>query len=102
MLYDIDGEHSFKKIHEHPGKQYAGTLGAANIDLQSKPKYKEYVVDDDFSEESSDLSNMSRYQFIARLCKLGDISNSDKGPSPQSVKGRVLATLSYSDESDSS
>ena len=59
MLYDIDGEHSAKKIHEHPGKGYAGTPGAATIYLQSKPKSKEYVVDDDSSKESSDLSNMS-------------------------------------------
>ena len=60
MLYDIDGEHSVKTIHEHPGKGYAGTLGAAAIDLKSKPKSKEDVVDDDSSKESSDISNMSR------------------------------------------
>ena len=77
MMYDIYGEHSVKTIHEHAGKGYAGTPGAATIDLQSKPKYKEDVVDDDSSEESSDLYNMSRYQLIARFCKLGDISDSD-------------------------
>ena len=33
MLYHIDGEHSVKTIHEHPGKGYAGTTGASNIDL---------------------------------------------------------------------
>ena len=60
MLYDIDSEHSIKTIHEHAGKGYSGTLGAATIDLQRKPKSKEDVVDDDSSEESSDLSNMSR------------------------------------------
>ena len=38
MLYDIDGEHSVKTIHEYPGKGYAGTPGADTIDLQSKPK----------------------------------------------------------------
>ena len=46
MLYDIYGEHSVKKIHEHPGKGYAGTPGAATTDLCSKPKSKEDVVDD--------------------------------------------------------
>ena len=56
MLYDIDGEHSVKTIHEHLRKGYAGTPSAANIDLQSKPTSKEDVVDDDSSEESSDLS----------------------------------------------
>ena len=101
MLYDIVDEHSVKKIHEHPGKVYAGTPGAATIYLQSKPKSKEDVVDDDSSEESSDLSNMSRYELIARLRMLGDISDSDKGPAPQSVKGRVLTIKSSSDESDS-
>ena len=50
MLYDIDREHSVKKIHAHPGKGYAGTIGAATIDLQSKPKSKEGVIDDDSSE----------------------------------------------------
>ena len=102
MLYYIGGEHSVKTIHEHPGKGYSGTPGAANVDFQIKPKYREDVVDDDSSEESSDLSNMSRYQLIARLCKLGDILNSDKGLAPQSVKYRVLTLLISSDESDSS
>ena len=45
-------------IHEHPGKGCAGSLGAATIDLQSKPKSKVDFVDDDSSEEISDLSNM--------------------------------------------
>ena len=102
MLYEIDSEHSVKTIHEHPGKVYSGTPGQATIDLQSKPKAKEDIVDADSSEESRDLSNMSRYQLIARLCKLGDILDSEKGPAPQSVKGRVLTLLSSSDESDTS
>ena len=67
-------------------------LGAATIDLQSKPKYKEI----------SDISNMSRYQLIDRLRKLSDISDSDKVPALQSVKGRVLTLLSSIDESNSS
>ena len=50
MLYDIDGEHYVKTIHEHPGKGYDGTPGAATIDLQRKPKSKEGVIDDDSSE----------------------------------------------------
>ena len=100
MLYDIDGEHSVKTNHEHPGKGYAGTPGAATIDLQSKPKYKEDVVDDDSSKERSDISNMSIYQLISRLCKLGDTSDSDKGPAPQILKVRVLTLLSSSDKSD--
>ena len=91
MLYDIDGEHSVKTIHKHSGKGYDVTTGVANIDLQNKPKSKEDVVDDDSSKESSDISNMSRYQFIAWLRELGDISDYDKGPAPQSLKGRVLA-----------
>ena len=49
MLYDIEGKHSVKTIHEHPEKGYAGTLDAATIDLQSKPKSKEDVVNDDSS-----------------------------------------------------
>ena len=102
MLYDIDGEHSVKTIHEHPRKGYSGTPVAASIYLQRKPNSREDVVDDDSSEESSDLSNMSRYELIAWLRKLGDILYSDKGPAPQSVKGRVLTLISYSYESDSS
>ena len=47
MLCDIDSEHSIKTIHEHPGKWYAGTPGAATIDLHSKPKPKEDVVDNE-------------------------------------------------------
>ena len=101
MLYDIDGEHSVKMIHENPGKGYAGTLCAATIDLHSKPKSKEDVVDYDSYEEISDLSNMSRYQLIARLRKICEISDSDKGPVPQNVKCRVLTLLSSSYESDS-
>ena len=50
ILYDIDGEHSAKTIHEHPGKGYAGTPGAATIDLQIKPTSKEDAVDDDSSK----------------------------------------------------
>ena len=102
MLYDIDGEHSVRTIHEHPGKVYAGTPVAATIYLESKQLSTEDVVDDDSSEESSDLYNMLRYELITRLCKLGDLSDSDKGPEPQSVKLRVLTILSSSDESDSS
>ena len=49
MLYDIDGEHSIKTIHDHPEKGYAGTPGAATIDLQIKPKSKKDVVNDDSS-----------------------------------------------------
>ena len=33
MMYDIDGEHSVKTIHEHPGKGYDGNPGEATIDL---------------------------------------------------------------------
>ena len=40
MLYDIDVEHSVKTIHGDPDKGYAVILGAATIDLQSKPKSK--------------------------------------------------------------
>ena len=100
ILYDIDGEQYVKTIYEHPEKGYAGTPGATTIYLQSKPKSKEDAVDDEYSEESSDLSNMSRYQLITRIRKLGDISDSDKGPTPQSVKGRVLTLLNSSDEYD--
>ena len=45
---------------------------------------------------------MLRYQLIARLCNLDGISDSDKGPTPQIVKGRVLTLLISSDEYDSS
>ena len=99
MLYDIDGEHSVKTIHEHPGKWYAGTPGAATIDLHSKPNPKKDVDDDDSSEKSSDISNISRYQLIGRLRKLSGISDSDKCPAPQSLKGHVLTLLKSSAES---
>ena len=100
-MYGIYGEHSVKTIHEHPWKEYVGTPGSATIDSQSKPKSKKDFVDDDSSKESSDFSNMSRCQLIPWLRKLGEISDSDKVPAPQSVKGRVLTLLSSSDESDS-
>ena len=102
IMYDIEGEHSVKKIHEHPGKGYDGTPGAATIDLQRKPKSKEDIVDDEYSKGSSDISNMLRYQLIARLCKHGNISDSYQVPAPQSVKCRSLTLISSSDESDSS
>ena len=102
MLYDIDSKNSVKMIHEHPGKGYSGTPVAATFDLQSKPKAKEDVVDDDSSKEISYLFNISIYKSIARLCNLCEISDSDKGPAPQSVKGRALTLLTSSDESDSS
>ena len=101
MLYDIDGENYVKTSHDHSGKVYAGTLGEADIDLQRKPKSKEEVIDDESSVERSDISNMSRYQLITRLRKLGDISDSDKGPAPQRLKVRVLTLIISSDESDS-
>ena len=50
MMYDIDGEHSVKTIHEHPGKGYDGTPGVATIDLHRKPKSKEDVDDDNSSK----------------------------------------------------
>ena len=102
MLYDIDGEHSVKTIHEFSGKGYADTPGAATIDLHSKPKSTEDVVDDNSSEESGDLSNRSRYQLIAQLRMICDISESDKVATPHSIKRRVLTLISFSDESDSS
>ena len=102
MMYDIDVEHSVTTIHDYPGKAYSGTTGAATIGLWIKPKSKDYFVDDYSYEESSDISNMSRYQLIARLYKLGEILDSDKGPAPQSVKLRVLTLLRSSDESYSS
>ena len=102
MLYDVEGEHSVKTIHDHPGKGYDGTPGADTIHLQIKPQCKQDVVDNDFSKESSDLYNMSRYQLITWLCKLGDILDSDKGPTLQIVKVRVLTLLSSSDDSDTS
>ena len=46
VLYDIDGEHSVKTIHEYPGKWYSGTPSADTIYLQSKPKSKEDVFYD--------------------------------------------------------
>ena len=101
-LYGIDGEHSVKNMHDHPGKAYSGTTGAATIGLRIKPKSKDYFVDDYSYEESSDISNMSRYQLISWLRKLSDISNYDKGHAPQIVKGCVLTLLSSSDESESS
>ena len=58
MLYDIDGEHSVKMIHENSRKRYAGTTGADTIDLQIKPNYKKDAVNDYSSEESSYLSTM--------------------------------------------
>ena len=61
MMYDIDGEHSVKTIHEHSGKGFACTPGAATVILQSKQKYKGDVVNDDSSEERIDLSNISIY-----------------------------------------
>ena len=61
MLYDIDREQSVKTIHEHHWKEYAFIPCAATIYLQNKPEYKDDVVNDDCSEESSDLSKMSIY-----------------------------------------
>ena len=90
-------------------KRFMRILGKGMLELlvqllliYRKKKSKEDVVDDDFSKEISDLFNISRYQLIARLRNLGDISDSDKGPSPQSVKGHALKLLISSDESDSS
>ena len=49
MLYDIDGENSIKALHEHPGKEYSVTPGAATIDSQRKSNPKKDVVNDDSS-----------------------------------------------------
>ena len=59
MMYDIDCEHSVKTIHENPGKGYSSTPVASTIDTQRKSKSNE-DVNDDYSKEISDLSNMSK------------------------------------------
>ena len=36
MLYNIDGKHSVRTLHERQGKDYAGTPSAAELELESK------------------------------------------------------------------
>ena len=57
-VYDLDKEHTYKTLAERPGR-YAGSPGAATVDLSSK-KEKPKVIDvDNDNGEMSVLSNLS-------------------------------------------
>ena len=81
-----------------PSKLFMSILGKgmlafwAQLLLIYKTESKEDVADDEYYKESSDLSNISRYQLINRLQKLGDISDSDKGLHPKVYTPRTNTT----------
>ena len=74
MLYDLDGEHTVKSLSERPGKGYAGTPGAATINLRGHRNPEVVNLDKEDDDDMSALSTKSKEELIAILRK-GKISS---------------------------
>ena len=112
-VYQLDEEHTYVSLNDRPGK-YAGSPGAATIDLGKKKRPGEIDVDADdkaisamsgfsgltggYTEE--ELNNSSKEELIA-MFKRGNISGKtgSKGSTP---KGNYKSRSGASDDEESS
>ena len=82
MLYDLDGEHSVQTLHNRPGKWYAGSLGAATLDLGNKLNNSGTMnIDAADEDEMSALSSLSKGELLERL-RRATLSPKNKGSRP--------------------
>ena len=107
QLYDLDGGHSVNTIfgkndkNDKEGKGYAGTPGAASINL-GKAKTAEVINVDHDSNEMSVLSTMTKEDLIALLRKTTILSSKKKGSAPTSDGSQSHASNSKSSYSNNS
>jgi len=102
-LYDMDDEHTFHTIHGGEGKGYAGTPGAAKINLGEGKDTKEIDVgDDDDSDNMSALSTLSRGELVALLRKHKISSTTGSGPDSTHSKSGSSSAGSEASQSSGS
>ena len=107
QLYDLDGTHSVNTIFgknggkENEGKGYAGSPGAASINL-GKAKTDEVIDVDDDSDDMSQLSTMTKEDLIALLRSAKNSSSKKKGSAPTSEGSQNHASDSEDSQSGSS
>ena len=78
-LFNIDGEHSVKTLHEQQGKDYEGTPAAAKVDVGSKDHREVVNREEDNEDDMSALYTMSRSNPIALLMEKAPITNKENG-----------------------
>ena len=98
VLYGIDDEHTYNTIHGEKRASYAGTPGAAKLNLGEKPQNDVQVSNDD--DDMSALSELSRGDLLELLRK-HKISASGKGSGPKLAHGKPASSSSSSEESSS-
>ena len=93
MLYDIDGDQSVQTLHNRPGKGYAGSPGAARLDLGKKNNTSDGMdIDTAEGDDMSALSCLSKGELLERLRRT-TLAAKDTGPRPDNDN------KSYSDDS---
>ena len=106
-VYDLDGTHSVKTIHERPGSGYGGSPGAPTFQVGGKQKQQASKeggaidVDAEDDDDMSALSNLSKEDLIARL-RNASVSSQPMGSAPTSGTGRSHSDSSDDGESSSS
>ena len=104
QIYDLDGAPLVNTIfgsntdNDKEGKGYAGTPGAATINL-GKAKSAEVIEVDNDSDDMSALSTMTKDDLIALLRKTNISASKKKGSAP--ISGRSLSYASDSEDSSS-
>ena len=98
VLYGIDDEHTYNTIHGEKGVSYAGTPGAAKLDLREKPRSDVEIDSND--DDMSALSDLSRGDLLELLRK-HNISASGKGSGPKNARGKSASPSTSSGESSS-
>ena len=104
MMFNVDDAHSVTSIHHRPGKTYAGSPGAATIDLSGDtPKHGVAGKDDSTGNGDDEFLAMSKEELIAML-KQGQ--DKRKGSQPESEISKSSSddsgSKSSSDSSSSS
>ena len=82
MLYDMDGDQSVQTLHNRPGKGYAGSPGAARLDLGKKNNTSDGMdIDTAEGDDMSALSCLSKGELLERLRRT-TLAAKDTGPRP--------------------
>jgi len=96
MLYDMNGDQSVQTLHHRPGKGYAGSPGAATLDLGKRNNTSDGMdIDTAEGDDMSALSSLSKGELLERL-RRATITSKDTGPRPDNEN------KSYSDDSGES
>jgi len=96
MLYDMDGDQLVQTLHNRPGKGYAGSPGAATLDLGKRNNTSDGLdIDTAEGDDMSALSSLSKGELLERL-RRATITSKDTGPRPDNEN------KSYSDDSGES